>query len=62
MTPPRPLLSVRAALVLLSAFVIGFVAGVLAYLGYKSVPVAALIGGSAAGGGLALVHGLVERR
>lgn len=57
-----PLLTVRTTLVLLSAFVIGVVSGVLAYAAYDSVPTAALIGGSSASAGLALVHSLIERR
>lgn len=62
MTQPRPLLTVRTAFVLLTALVIGLIAGALAYAAHGSVPTAALIGGSSAGGGLALVHSLLARR
>jgi hypothetical protein len=62
MTSPRPLLTVRTALVLLIALVIGLIAAALAYAADRSFPTAALIGASSAGGGLALVHSLLERR
>ena len=55
-TPPGsgPLLTVRAALVLLMASVVGLVAGGLAYLTDHDVPAAVLVGAAAAGGALLL--------
>lgn len=58
---PGPLLTVRAALVLLIALVIGLIAGVLGYLSNHDVPAAALMGGGAAGGALILFHVLLGR-
>lgn len=60
--PPAPLLSVRAALVLLIAVVIGLGAGILGYFAYGGIATATLIGGGAAGGALALVHTLLDSR
>ncbi len=59
MTPT--LLSERAALLLLMAFVVGVVAGVLAYFGpaHRNVAGATLYGTGAAGGALALFTSLV---
>lgn len=51
---PGPLLNVRAALVLLIAIVVGLVAGILGYFTDGGIATAVLIGGSAAGGALAL--------
>ena len=59
--PPDSLLTVRAALVLLIAVVIGIVAGILGYLAYGGVAVGVLIGGGAAGGALALFHTVLAR-
>jgi hypothetical protein len=59
--PPGPLLSVRAALVLLIAVVIGLVAGVLGYLANGGIAMAALIGGGGSGSALALFHTLLDR-
>jgi hypothetical protein len=54
-TPPSdPLLSVRAALVLLIAIVVDLVTGTLGYFADGGIATAVLIGGSAAGGALAL--------
>jgi hypothetical protein len=47
--------------VLLIALVVGLVAGALAFLAYRDVATAVLAGGGAAGGGLALFHGLIAR-
>jgi len=58
---PGPLLTVRAAVLLLLAFVIGVIAGVLSYLADHSVPSAVLWGGGAAGGAIVLFHQLVDR-
>lgn len=62
-TPPGsgPLLTVRAALVLLMASIVGLVAGGLAYLGEHDVPASVLVGGGAAGGALLLFHTLLGR-
>mgnify|MGYP001124145742 CR=1 FL=1 len=62
MTPHSPLLPLRAALVLLLSLVVGLIAGFLSYLADGSVPTAALIGGGAAGGALALFDRIVGRR
>ena len=58
---PGPLLTVRAAVVLLIALVVGLVAGTLGLLAYRDVPAAVLVGGGAAGGALLLFHGLLAR-
>jgi hypothetical protein len=60
--PPGPLLSVRAALVLLIAVMVGLVAGILAYFAYGGIATAALIGGGGGGGALTLVHTLLDRQ
>jgi hypothetical protein len=59
---PGPLLSVRAALVLLIAVMVSLVAGILAYFAYGGIATAALVGGGGGGGGgtLALVHTLLD--
>lgn len=64
MSPPLsdPLLSVRTAVVLLLAAVVGIIAGVLGFLAYRDVPVALLLAGGASGGALAMFHGLLARR
>jgi hypothetical protein len=59
--PPGPLLTVRAALILLIAAVIGLVAGTLGYFANGGLATAALVGGGAAGGALALFHALLDR-
>jgi hypothetical protein len=59
--PPGPLLTVRAAVVLLIALFIGVIAGALAYLVDHSVPSAVLWGGGATGGALLLFHTLIGR-
>jgi len=59
---PGPLLSVRAAVVLLIAAVVGLVAGALGFLATGSVPAAVLTGGGAAGGAALLFHTLVDSR
>jgi hypothetical protein len=60
--PPGPLLSVRAALVLLIAVVVGLVAGILGYLANGGIAMAALIGGGGGGSALALFHTLLDRQ
>lgn len=59
---PGPLLSVRAAVILLIAVVAGIVAGVLGYLATGSLPAAVLTGGGAAGGAVLLFQTLVASR
>jgi hypothetical protein len=59
--PPGPLLSVRAAVVLLLAIVVGLLAGLLASLSGQPLPAAFLLGGGAAGGALALFHAVIGR-
>jgi len=59
-SPSDPLFSVRAALVLLLAFIVGLVAGVLAYLAKPSIPAAVLVGGGAAGGALLMFNSLIN--
>jgi hypothetical protein len=61
-TPPSgPLLSVRAALVLLIATVVGVITGFLGYSSYGGIATAVLIGGGGAGGALALFNALLDR-
>ena len=60
-SPPGPLLTVRTAVVLLLALVVGLLAGALSYLSNRSVPVAALVGGGASGGALVLFHTIIGR-
>lgn len=54
-----PLLTVRAAVVLLMAGVVGLVAGGLAYLAGHDVPTAVLVASGAVGSGLRLFHALI---
>jgi hypothetical protein len=56
-----PLLSVRSAVVLLTAIVIGITAGVLSYLSSHDVPGAVLVGGGGAGAAIILFHTLLGR-
>ena len=58
---PEPLLTVRSSLILLLAFVVGATATVLACLARNPIPGALLIGGSAAGGALALFNTVIGR-
>jgi hypothetical protein len=60
-SPPGPLLTVRAAVILLLALVVGVLAGGLSYLTDHSVPHAVLWGGGAAGGALLLFHTVIGR-
>ncbi|MFD7907059.1 hypothetical protein ACFV4G_33075 [Kitasatospora sp. NPDC059747] len=65
-TPPNqsetePLLTVRTAIILLTAAVIGLVAGGLTYLGTRSTPGAALAGLTAAGASVVGLHQLIGR-
>lgn len=56
---PGPLITVRAAVVLLSAGVVGIVAGSLSYLTHGDIATALLVAGGAAGASLALFHNLL---
>jgi hypothetical protein len=58
---PGPLLSIRAAVVLLVAAIIGLIAGMLGFFAYGVIATAVLVGGGAAGGAAALFHGLLDR-
>jgi len=55
----EPLLSVRATLVLLSAFVVGLLAGLVAYFVERSLAGAVMVGGASAGAAVGLFHQLV---
>lgn len=59
--PPTPLLTVRTALVLFLALVVGLFATGLAYLDHHSLPAAALVGGGAASGALLLFHTVIGK-
>lgn len=59
-TPPGPLLTVRAALILLLAVLVGIAAGMLSSHGGTAWPGAVLLGASAAGGATALFHNLIS--
>ncbi len=58
---PGPLLSVRAAVILLLAAVVGLLAGLLAHLAGQPLPAACLVGGGAIGGSVLLFHTIVGR-
>lgn len=58
---PDPLLSMRAAVLLLLGFVVGTVAGGLNYLATLGVANSVLVGGGAASAALVLCHRLVGR-
>lgn len=60
--PPKddPLISVRAALVVLLALLVGAAAGALTFLSGHDVAVAILAGGAAVGGALKLFNGLIR--
>lgn len=60
-TPAGPLLTVRAAVILLLALLTGTIAGVLAYLANHSAPGAVLTGGGAAGGAILLFNTMIGR-
>jgi hypothetical protein len=60
-SPPGPLLTVRAAVVLLLALLVGLSAFGLAYLAYHSLPGAVLIGGSGFGGAVIVFHTIIGR-
>nr|WP_309144308.1 hypothetical protein [Streptomyces sp. BR123] len=55
----RPFLSLHAAVVLLTALVIGFVVGGLSHLGGMPAPLAVLAG-LAAGAAVPVLHGLIR--
>lgn len=59
--PSDPFLSVRTALILVIALLVGIVAGALGFLGYGTVAGAVLIGGGAAGGAMMMFHAVLGR-
>jgi hypothetical protein len=59
--PADPLLTVRAAVVLLLSLLAGVSAAVLTYPAYHSAPGAVLAGGSAAGGAVLLFNTVIGR-
>jgi hypothetical protein len=59
--PPGPLLTTRAALIWLTAIVVGLVAGTLGYLANHDIPTAILIGGGATGNAIVLFHTVLDR-
>jgi len=56
-----PLLTVRAAVILLLALIVGSVSGVLGYMTNHSFPAAVLVAGSAAGGAVLLFNNVIGR-
>ena len=58
---PMPLLTVRAAVILLLALLVGITAGLLTYLADSSVPGAVLAGGGATGAAIALFNTIIGR-
>jgi hypothetical protein len=58
---PVPLLTIRAALLLLIAVSVGIVAGLLAIHAStdRNIPAGILVGGAAAGGALVMFNGLL---
>jgi hypothetical protein len=60
-TPNAPLLTIRSAVILLTALLVGVTAGFLSYQAEGSLPGAVLWGGGATGGAIMLFHGVVGR-
>jgi hypothetical protein len=56
-----PLLTLRAAFILMAALVVAGVVGALTYLTSGSAPGAVLAAGSATGAAIPLLHGIVGR-
>jgi hypothetical protein len=56
---PGPILTLRAAVVLLIALVVGIASGVVGFLAHYDAATAVLIGGGAAASALAMTHRLV---
>jgi len=56
-----PLLTQRAALVLLVAFIVGMLAGVLTYLARSPLPTSVVVGGGAFGGALMIANNVIGR-
>lgn len=59
-TGSGPLLSLRSAVVLFFASIVGLIAGALSYLGDPSCSLAALLGGGAAAGAVSFFHAIIE--
>jgi hypothetical protein len=60
-SPADPLLTVRAAVILLMAFLVGAAAALLTYLECRALPSAALAGGGAVGGAILLFNRVIGR-
>ncbi len=58
-SPPEPLLSLRAAVILLIALFVGVIAGVLSYLASSNIAAAALVGGGAVTVILPVTHSIL---
>jgi hypothetical protein len=58
--PPGPLLTARAAMILLIAIMVGSVAGTLGYFANHDAPTAILIGGGATGNAIILFHTVLD--
>jgi hypothetical protein len=56
----QPLLTQRAALILITALVIAAAAGILAYLAGARPPEAVLAGGAACAGAITFLHTLID--
>ncbi|GAB7038253.1 MULTISPECIES: hypothetical protein [Catenuloplanes] len=60
-SPPGPLLTVRAAVILFSALVVGILAGALSYVDDPSAARAVIWGASSSGGAVMLFHAVIGR-
>lgn len=62
-TPPEPdrLLTTRAAVVLLTALVLGLVAGALSFLATQNVAAAVLVGGGAVVAVVPVINAILDR-
>ena len=56
---PGPLITQRAALILMMATLIGLIAGGLTFWAQRSTPESILAGGAALGGAIALLHEII---
>ena len=59
--PPEPLLTVRAAVVLLSTLLVGLLTGGISYLATPNIPAAFLVGGGGVAVALPLLHTVLAR-
>ena len=60
-SPQRPLLSVRAAVVLLLSTLVAACATALSFMANHSLPEAGLVGGGALGGAVLFFHTIIGR-